>query len=238
MPARQAEKNNQAKKTILIVEDHPLVRLGLTSLIEAEPDLVVCGEVGTCEAAHEAIRASAPDLVIVDLVLDGCNGLDLVKTMHAHYPEIPALVLSMHDEAVYAERALRAGARGYVTKKQFDETVLLAIRRVLSGETYLSQALEARFAQQFLAGRIPIEDSPLATLTDRQLEVFRLFGEGKTTRQIAQTLHLSIKTIESHVEHLKHKLMLDSSVELIHHATQWVDTGRVDTGRVDTGRAS
>ena len=226
MPAKKPERTRPAKKAILIVDDHPVLRRGLASLIESEPDLAVCGEAATCQAALQAIRQRKPDLVIVDLGLEGCDGLDLIKEMKHQHPGTPALVLSMHDESLYAERALRAGARGYVTKQQLDETVLIAIRRLLNGEMYMSEKIGERFAQKFLAGRTLEKDSPLAVLIDRQLEVFRLIGQGQGTRQIAKRLHLSIKTIESHLEHIKQKLTIDSGAELVRRAIQWVETGR------------
>lgn len=215
-----------AKKKILIVDDHPVLRRGLASLIESEPDLAVCGEATTCHAALEAIREGRPNLVIVDIVLEGDDGLDLVKAMKTRHPEIPALVLSMHEEAVYAERSLRAGARGYVTKQQLDDTVLVAIRRLLDGETYMSGTLEARLAAKFVAGRTLETDSPLDSLTDRQLQVFCLIGQGRSTRQIAEKLHLSIKTIETHHEHIKQKLSIESAAQLAQYATRWIETGR------------
>jgi DNA-binding NarL/FixJ family response regulator len=214
-----------AKKAILIVDDHPMLRRGLAALIESESDLVVCGEVASCAAALDAIREHLPDLVMVDLSLEGSDGLDLIKEMKARHPAIPALVLSMYDEAVYAERALRAGAWGYVTKQQVDDTVLLAIRRLLGGEMYLSGKLERRLAAKYLGGRTVMAESRLQALSDRELQVFRLIGQGRGTRQIAETLHLSIKTVESHREHIKQKLRLESATELAHRATQWVETG-------------
>lgn len=213
-------------KVILIVDDHPMLRRGLTSLIESEPDLLVCGEAASCQAGLQAILESKPDLVIVDLGLEGSDGLDLIKDMKAQHPRTPALVLSMHDESLYAERAFRAGARGYVTKQQLDDTVLIAIRRLLNGEMYMSEKLGARFAQEFLSGRRLQKDSALAVLSDRELQVFRLIGQGQSTRDIAQSLHLSIKTIESHREHIKNKLKLESGGELLRHATHWVETGQ------------
>jgi DNA-binding NarL/FixJ family response regulator len=225
MLARKTEPGLPARKTILIVDDHPLLRHGLAALIKSEPDLDVCGEAATSAAALEVIRQCSPDLVIVDLALDGSDGLDLIKTMKARHPEILALVLSMHDEALYAERALRAGARGYVNKQQLDDTLLVAIRRVLNGETYLSEKAGARFAAKFLGGVTLEKDSPLAVLTDRELEVFRLIGQGSCTREIAQQLHLSVKTIESYREHIKQKLALESGAELVRHATLWVEGG-------------
>lgn len=212
------------KKAILIVDDHPLFRRGLISMIESEADLAVCGEASTCRSALDAIRQSKPDLVIVDLALEGSNdGLDLVKEMKKSHPKIPALVLSVHDEALYAERSLRAGARGYINKQQLDETVLLAIRHLLAGATYMSDKLRDRLAAKFIAGLTLETDSPLSVLSDRELQVFRLIGQGRTTRQIAEALHLSVKTIESHREHIKQKLNLDSSAELAQRATQWVE---------------
>lgn len=165
-------------------------------------------------------------MVIVDLALGKDDGLDLVKQMRKRYPAIPALVLSMHDEAVYAERCLKAGARGYVTKQQLDSTVLVAIRRLLDGESYMSDTLEAKLAAKFVDGRTLETDSPLDALSDRELQVFTLIGQGRSTRQIAGTLNLSIKTIESHREHIKNKLSLDTAAELAQRATQWVETGR------------
>lgn len=215
-----------ARRTILIVDDHPMFRRGLASLIESEPDLAVCGQAGSSAAALQAVQQSQPDLVSVDLALGESDGLDLVKEMKRRHPRIPALVLSMHDEAVYAERALRAGARGYVNKQQLDETVLVAIRRLLAGETYMSGTLEGRLAARYVAGRTLATDSPLEALSDRELQVFRLIGQGRSTRQIAETLHLSIKTIESHREHIKQKLMVESATELAHRATRWVEIGR------------
>jgi len=228
MIATTSEPGYPASKAILIVDDHPIIRRGLTALIESEPDLAVCGEATTCEAALKVVRACRPDLVLVDLELDACHGLDLIKTMRTRHPKVPALVLSMHDESVYAERSLRAGALGYVTKQQLDETLLLAMRRTLGGETFISDKLEARLAMKYLGGQTLEADATLEALSDRQLQVFRFIGDGHGTRQIAKTLALSVKTIESHLEHIKQKLVLASSVELAQRATQWVEAGRGD----------
>ena len=226
MSAKKTDRGGTARKTILIVDDHPTLRRGLAALIDSEPDLAVCGEAATCPEALAAIPKSRPDLVIVDLALGEGDGLDLVKEMLKRHAEIPALVLSMHDESVYAERSLKAGARGYVTKQQLDSTVLVAIRRLLDGETYMSDTLEARLAVKFVNGRTLETDSPMDALSDRELQVFRLIGQGRSTRQIADTLNLSIKTIESHREHIKNKLGLETTAELAQHATRWVETGR------------
>ena len=224
--SRLSPSGGTPAKKILIVDDHPVLRRGLASLIESEPDLAVCGEAASCEAALAAVRDRRPDLVIVDLQLEGGDGLDLVKDLKQRHPALPALVLSMHDESVYAERALRAGARGYVTKQQLDETVLAAIRRLLAGETWMSPELEAQLAQQFLGGRTLQGGSPLDALSDRELEVFRWIGRGRSTRQIAESLHLSVKTIESHREHIRDKLGIESTAELARRAIRWVESGR------------
>ena len=225
MPVTPPEARGQPdqRRRILIVDDHPMLRRGLAALIESVPDLTVCGEAATRTAALDAIRASPPDLVIVDLMLGDSHGLDLVKDLKIRHPGMPSLVLSMHDEALYAERSLRAGARGYVTKQELDDTLLTAIQRVLAGDIYMSGKLQARLAAHFVAGPTLATPSTCEGLSDRELEVFRLIGQGQGTRQIAETLHLSIKTIESHREHLKQKLGLASGVELVHRATQWVE---------------
>jgi DNA-binding NarL/FixJ family response regulator len=226
MPATELERQSERKKTILIVDDHPMLRRGLAALIESEPDLAVLATAATLPAAIEAIESGQPDLVIVDIALGKDDGLDLVKEIQRSHPQMASLVLSMHDEAMYAERALRAGARGYVTKQQVDETVLAAIRCVLEGETYMSDTLVRRLAGKYIGGGTLGSDSPLNTLSDRELQVFRLIGEGRSTRQIAGSLALSIKTIESHLEHIKNKLIIQSSAELAQRATRWVETGR------------
>ncbi len=221
-PERPAEK-----KAIAVVEDHPLMRRGLTVLIDGEPDLFVCAEATTCRGALQEIARRPPDLAIVDLALEGGDdGLDLVKSLKIQYPAIPALVFSMHPEAVYGERALRAGAQGYLTKQQIDQTVLVAIRRMLGGGIYMSEALAIDLAAHFI-GRRARETSPLAALSARELQVFRLIGLGRRTREIAEILHLSPKTIETHREHLKQKLALGSASDLLRRATRWVETGEI-----------
>ena len=229
MPPPAAESGAQARKAILIVDDHPMLRRGLAALLESEPSLSVCGNAATCAAALEAVRAQRPDLVILDLELERgtLGGLELIAALAECSPPIPALVLSMHDEAVYAERALRAGARGYVTKQQLDDTVLDAVRRVLEGDIYMSPRLADRLAAKYLGVRTLAADSPLQVLTNRELQVFQLVGHGKTTRQIAEELHLSIKTIESHSEHIKQKLGLESRAAMVRSATHWVAGGHM-----------
>lgn len=214
------------KIQILIVDDHSLVRRGLTTLIETEPDLHVCAEAASHQAGLAEVASSRPDLVIADLSLQHSDGLALIRDIKLMYPSLPVLALSMHDEAVYAERALHAGARGYVTKQEIDDTILIAIRRVLAGETYLSAAMDRIFSQKFLSGGKL--GGGLDQLTDRELEVFKRIGRGESTRQIALALFLSVKTIESHREHLKAKLQLPSGAAVNRCALLWVETGRLD----------
>jgi DNA-binding NarL/FixJ family response regulator/two-component sensor histidine kinase len=222
---RVANSTSPVGRSILIVDDHPILRRGLTALIESVPELAVRAAVGTRAAALEAIRESQPDLAIVDLSLGDEDGLDLIKDIKARYPKVSSLVLSMHDEEVYAERALSAGALGYVAKGALDETVLDAIRFALAGQTYMSEELQRRLAERYVGGRT-LETDAIGTLSDRELRVFRLIGQGRTTRQIAVTLSRSVKTIESHLEHIKNKLALGSAAELAQRATQWVETRR------------
>ncbi len=219
------EQTRTAISTVVIVDDHPVLRRGLTALIESESDLAVCGEAASANEALELIGASKPQIVIVDLTLDDSDGLELVKAMKAKHPDIPALVLSMHDEAVYAERSLKAGAKGYVSKQQLDETVLVAIRCVLTGETYMSDALKSGLAMKFIRGQTLVTGWPLDALSDRELQVFELIGGGLSTRDVAGALKLSVKTVESHVEHIKHKLNLESGTALTQRAIRWVETG-------------
>jgi DNA-binding NarL/FixJ family response regulator len=223
---QRLETSGSVRKTLLIVDDQPILRRGLTTLIESQPDLAVCGGVGSRAAAVEAIRQKEPDLVIVGLALGDEDGLDLVREIKTRYPRVHSLVFSGHDETVYAERALSAGALGYVAKTDLDEIVLGAIRRALAGERYMSEALQRRLAERYVGGRTLETDSPLHALTDRELQVFRLVGRGRTTRQIAGALARSVKTVESHLEHIKNKLGLQCAAELAHRATQWVETGR------------
>jgi len=227
MSPRTRKQKQQAKNKIIIVDDHPILRRGLVALIESESDLSVCGEAATCHDALEMIQEIQTDLVLVDLELLGCHGLDLIKAMKTRHPTIPALVLSMHDESVYAGRALRAGARGYISKLQLDETLLVAIRRVLNGEMYMSEKMMQRFARKYIGGQKLETETPVEVLSDRELQVFRLIGQGRSTRQIGEVLTLSIKTIESHAEHIKHKLSLASAPELAQCATQWVEVGQI-----------
>lgn len=211
-----------SQSRILIVDDHALVRHGLTQLISHEPDLDVCGDAEDASQALLAVEQTAPDLVIVDISLKESNGIDLIKRLRAHHPHIKILVSSMHDESLYAERALHAGALGYITKQQATDTVIDAIRQVLKGEVYLSPAMTSQLLHRLGGHGRDFEENAVARLSDRELEVFEMIGHGLATRQIAERLHLSIKTIETHREHIKEKLNLANGAELARHAVRWV----------------
>lgn len=225
----KAEATRMRKKTrILVVDDHPIVRQGLALMINREPDMLVCGE---AEEAHSALRAVPelqPDVLIVDISLNGPDGIELVKSVRVRDPRLPILVLSMHDESLYAERALRAGANGYIMKQEATEKVLIAVRRILKGDVYLSDRMSGKMLQQYVRGSSTVRHSPVADLSDRELEVFRLIGEGHGTRQIAEELHLSVKTVETYQAHIKEKLSLRNARELMQHAIQWNLTQRAN----------
>src|ERR1700691_5533995 len=222
MIPKQANENCIArKKMVFVVDDHPIVRQSLALLINREADLAVCGEAEEMHAALSAIQAAKPDILIVDISLNGPDGLELLKNIRITSPRLPVLVLSMHDESIYAERALRAGANGYIMKQEATEKVLVALRRILSGEIYVSDRIANSMLQQYVRGTAASEHSSIADLTDRELEVFRLIGEGFGTRQIAEALHLSVKTVESYQAHIKEKLSLRSARELVQHAVEW-----------------
>jgi DNA-binding NarL/FixJ family response regulator len=210
-----------AKKRILVVDDHPIVRQGLALLINREPDMVVCGEAEEAMGALHVLASARPDVLIVDISLNGPDGLDLLKSIRATHPTLPVLILSMHDESIYSERALRAGANGYIMKQEATEKVLVALRRILSGEIYVSDRLANKMLKHYITGSGTLRSSSIADLSDRELEVFRLIGEGHGTRQIADELHISIKTVESYQAHIKEKLSLRSARELMQHAIQW-----------------
>jgi DNA-binding NarL/FixJ family response regulator len=219
--ARPESLARSQKKRVFVVDDHPLLRQGLAMMINREPDLTVCGEAEEAPSAIKAIPAAKPDILIVDISLNGPDGLDLLKSLRSLYPDLPVLILSMHDESIYAERALRARASGYIMKQEATEKVLVAVRRILDGEIYLSSRMSNKLLQQYLTGQTAETDSRMAALSDRELEVFRLIGEGLGTRQIADALHLSMKTVESYQAHLKEKLSLRTGRELMQHAIQW-----------------
>jgi DNA-binding NarL/FixJ family response regulator len=214
----------QKQKRILIVDDHPMMRQGLAQLIGAESDLAICGETENAERALDAINSLRPDLVLADISLPGKNGLELIKDFQAIQPDLPILVISMHDESLYAERVLRAGGRGYIMKQEGGKKLMQAIRQVLSGQIYVSEKMSAEILEMFSGRRAGTESSPVEKLTDREFEVFQLLGQGKGTREIAEKLHLSVKTVEVHRANIKAKLKLKSASELIRFAVRWSES--------------
>lgn len=207
------------QRKVLIVDDHPIVRQGLRRMIEPEPDLVVCGEVQTEREARTAIRALAPDVVIVDISLAQGDGLELVRDVHAQRPELPMLVLSMHDELIYAERLLAAGASGYIMKQAASELLLIALRKVLDGETYLSESLAGNLGRA--EGGACFGADPIDRLSNRELQVLSLIGRGLSSREAAEALGLSVKTVETHRQSLKRKLNLATNAQLLQYAINW-----------------
>ena len=214
MPAKKS------KYKILLVDDHPILRQGLALLINQEKDLEVCGQFEDAGKALDAVNNLKPDAAIVDISLKGSSGIELLKNIKVQFPKLLVLVLSMHDESLYAERALRAGASGYIMKQEATDQVLVALRKVLNGEIYLSEKMSSKLMHQLVSGRATDAGSLMERLSDRELEIFGLIGEGRGTRQIAEQLHLSVKTIESHRAHIKEKLNLKNATELVHRAIQ------------------
>ncbi len=213
--------DGEKKNRILIVDDHPIFCLGMSELINKEKDLVVCGSEESAAGALKAIDRLKPDLVIVDISLKESDGIDLVKEINNRFAGMPVLVLSMFDESLYAERALLAGARGYIMKQEATFLVVQALRKVLKGEIYASANVKEKAFQRFVAQPDPLKKSPIDVLTDRELEVFRLIGEGLSTREIADRLHLSVKTIGTYRENIKEKLGLKHYTQLIKMAVFW-----------------
>ncbi len=214
-----------SRRRVFIVDDHPIVREGLTLLINREPDLSVCGDAKEMHSALQTIAALKPDILIVDISLNGPDGLDLLKNIRLKDPMLPILILSMHDESIYAERALRAGANGYIMKQEATERVLVALRRILNREIYLSDRIANKMLRQLATGLPAAGRSTIDDLSDRELEVLRLIGDGHGTRQIAEGLHLSIKTVESYQGHLKEKLGLKNARELVQFAIERAISG-------------
>src|SRR5436190_12611515 len=209
-------------KSIVIVDDHPLFRKGLQELIQSDGAFAVSGEAGDAAEAMGVVRKLNPDLMIVDLSLPGANGIELIKNIRAEFPKLPILVLSMHDESLYAVRALRAGAQGYVMKHEAMANVIQAIQEVLGGRPYLSPAMAAQVITKFARGHVEGEPDPTERLSDRELEVLELIGKGTEVRQIAKLLHLSPKTVETHRSHIKEKLQLKNAREVARFALQWL----------------
>jgi len=212
---------SEKKERVVVVDDHPLFRERLSELINHELDMEVCGEAENAQQAIDLIRNTSPNLAIVDITLKGSSGLELIKSIKALPIGVPVLVLSMHDESLYAERALRSGAAGYITKHESAENVLLAIRRVLAGEVYLSGTMTSVFLKS-LTGGLKSVPRPLDRLTDRELEVLELIGRGHTTRQIAETLQLGVATVDTYRARIKEKMNFRNATELQHFAIRWV----------------
>jgi DNA-binding NarL/FixJ family response regulator len=209
-------------RRIMIVDDHPLVRQGIRTLLSGQSDFTVSGEAASAHEALELMRNDPPDAAIVDLTLKDSSGLDLIKDIQIRHPRVLVLVVSMRDEGFYAERVLRAGARGYVIKEEGPEEILRGLRRILEGQVHVSDRVASKVMQKIVAGAGNAQANLLDSLTDRELQVFELIGNGLPTREIARELHISTKTVDSHREHIKEKLHLSSASELLRHAIQWV----------------
>ena len=211
------------KSRVLVVDDHPLVREGLANLINAQDDLIVCGEAEDSAQAIAGIVKARPDVALIDISLKTESGLELVKHLRSQFPQVALIVLSMHDEALYAERALRAGARGYVMKREASKNVLASVRRVLEGGVYVSERIVNRVALRLASSRAAPASSPVERLSDRELEIFRLLGQGRTTSQIASDLNLSLKTVQTYCARAQEKFGVTSLVELLRAALRWED---------------
>jgi DNA-binding NarL/FixJ family response regulator len=222
MASAKQTQIKDTRKRILVVDDHAVVRFGIAQFINQQSDLVVCGEEEDASKALSAIGRLKPDLVIADISLKDSSGLELMRNIKAQYAKLPVLVVSGHDESIYAEIAFRAGALGYLMKGDALEKVVDAVRRVLAGNIYVSDTLAAKMLQQQVRGGTNIQESPVKGLSDREMEVFQLIGQWKKTKEIAQSLHLSIKTIEYYREQIKVKLNLGDAGELTQYATNWV----------------
>lgn len=225
-PARKpAPEENPAsargKIRVLLIDDHPVLRRGLVQMINSQPDMTVVGEAEDAGKGFELVGTLSPNVAVVDISLKTGNGIELVKNVKARYPDMLMLVLSMYDESLYAERALRAGSKGYIMKEEASEQIIVAIRRVMAGEIFLSEAMKSKMIHQLATGNKAVI-SPIEQLTDRELQVFRLIGEGNSTRQIAAQLHLSVRTVEAYREYIKSKLNLKNATELVQHAFHWV----------------
>jgi DNA-binding NarL/FixJ family response regulator len=226
MNKKPAEETG-SKRRIFIVDDHPLVREGLANLINQQDDLTVCGEAEDAAQALAGIGVARPDLALIDISLKTASGLELVKDLGVHFPLVALVVLSMHDELLYAERSLRAGARAYVMKRETTKDVLTAIRQVLGGDVYVSERVVNAMARRLGSSRKSAAATPVEQLSDRELEIFRLLGQGLTTSQIAVDLHLSLKTVQAYCARAKEKFGVNSLSELLRAAIRWEDATHV-----------
>jgi len=223
---KDAQTPKAPHKKVFIVDDHPLVRQGIATLISQHPDLEVCGEAASAHEALAKMEEEAPDVAVVDLTLKDSSGLELIKDLQVRLPKVRVLVLSMRDEGFYAERVLRAGARGYVTKEEGRKRVIEGIQKVLAGQIFVSEKMATKVMGKLVRGGPEPGGSPIDELTDRELQVFELIGNGLATREIGKTLHISPKTVDSHREHIKRKLQLDTAADLTKHAIEWVQCQR------------
>jgi DNA-binding NarL/FixJ family response regulator len=231
MTSAGARDERKGKAKVLLIDDHPIVRQGLVQLINEEPDLVVCGEASSAREALEVAARTQPDVAVVDISLEDRSGVELIKDFRARQPKMLCLALSMYDESMYAVRVLRAGGRGYIMKQEVTKKVITAIRRVLQGQVYVSEAMASRLVGQLVLGRSDSDGSPTADLSDRELEVLTMIGRGLGTREVAERLFISVKTVEAHKERLKEKLKLNSSTELVRFAVQFtLDQGTPEAG--------
>jgi DNA-binding NarL/FixJ family response regulator len=221
MKATSTQRTTKARRRVFILDDHPITRYGLTQLINQEPDLLVCGEAAGAGDALAAIKPAQPDLVLADITMPGKSGLEFIKDMQAQYPGVPVLVMSMHDEGIYAERALRAGGRGYIMKNEGGEKLLDAIRQVLLGRVYVSQNVSAALLDVFTHHGPSTGEATPRVLSDREFEVFQLIGQGLSTQQIGRRLNLSVKTVGTHRQHIKQKLKVRTAPELVQQAVRW-----------------
>jgi DNA-binding NarL/FixJ family response regulator len=217
----RAVQTTVKKARVLIVDDHPMTRAGLVHVINHQADMIVCGEAENAAEALDVLDASRPDLLLVDITLPGKSGLELIKDVKAMDPELPMLVISMHDESLYADRVLRAGARGYITKHEGGEKLIAAIRHVLNGKIYVSESMSAHILEIFSGGQTRLDRSSIEKLSDREFEVFESLGEGLSSREIGKKLHLSAKTVDAHRANIKAKLKIKTTAELISYAARW-----------------
>ena len=213
-----------SRKRIMLVDDHPMTRAGLEQLINKQSDMEVCCQAGDPAEAFRSLSTSKPDLILTDITMPGRSGFEFIKDVLALYANLPILVVTMHDELIYAERVLRAGARGYIMKEAGGEKLLNAMRHVLSGRVYVSEQISATLLDSMSGQRPRGSDSPIKKLSDREFEVFQLIGQGKSTNDIARQLHLSPKTVDVHRAHIREKLQLSDALSLVRHAVRWVET--------------
>lgn len=222
MATRRTVTQGQVK--VFLVDDHPIVRDGLKTLIERRDNFIICGEAEDANGALKGVRESVPDVVITDITLRESDGLELTKDLKVRYPDLPVIVLSIHEESTYCERALRAGAQGYLMKEVASENIMDALHQVLQGELYISDTMSRRFLHKMVGGRTVAIQSPVEMLSDRELEIFRLIGQGFKASQIAERLHLSVKTVETYRARIKEKLDLADASELLQYAIKWAST--------------